>query len=280
MLESSLRMLGRIFGKPPGLERAIRYLSPPGQLQNCGYYREFPDGYSFQIDPATLIGWNIHFFLTYEPEVREQIKDVLRPGRVCLDVGANVGWHTLLMASLVGPAGRVFAFEPNASTRDRLTKVIADNGFSQVVIRGEALSDQVGFGWFQAPRSGTLWDGTGRLAMKEEADYGHVPCATADSVVQSSGLDRLDLIKIDVEGWELPVLCGSVHSIKRFRPRIIFEFDPHYITRCGADSAEILELFRSLDYELFVLRRRHAPSKVTNLDSKAGNLLGLPSGRR
>lgn len=280
MLERSLRILSRVFGKPPGWERAIRYLSPPGHLHNCAYYRKFPDGYTFQVDPATLIGWNIHFFLTYEPEVREQIKAALRPGQVCLDVGANVGWHTLLMASLVGPGGRVFAFEPNASTRERLTKVIANNGFSQVVIREEALSDQVGFGWFQAPRAGTLWDGTGHLAMQEETDCWHLPCATVDSVVRSSGLDRLDLIKIDVEGWELRVLRGSVHSIERFRPRIIFEFDPHYMTRCGADSADILELFQSLDYELFVLHRRHAPSKIANLDSKAGNLLGLPSGRQ
>jgi len=279
MLESSLRIFSRIFGKPPGLERVIRYLSPPGQLQNCAYYKEFPDGYSFEVDPATMIGWNIHFFLTYESEVREQIKAALQPGRICLDIGANVGWHTLLMASLVGPAGRVFAFEPNASTRERLTKVIANNGFSQVTIREEALSDQTGFGWFQAPCAGTLWDGTGRLAMKEEADCKHVSCATVDSVVRSSGLDRLDLIKIDVEGWELPVLRGSLHSIKRFRPRIIFEFDPHYITRCGGTSAEILELFQSLDYELFVLRLRHAPSKVTKSDPKAGNLLGLPSRR-
>jgi FkbM family methyltransferase len=276
MLESSLRIVSWVFGKPPGLEWAIRYLSPPGRLHNCAYYEEFPDGYSIHVDPATLIGWNIHFFLTYEPEVREQIKAALRPGRIFLDVGANVGWHTSLMASLVGPADRVFVFEPYASTRDRLTTVVASNGFSQVVIREEALSDQVGFGWFQAPRAGTLWDGAGRPTMTEEADCGHAPYATVDSVVRASGLDRLDLTKIEVEGWELHVLGGSVHSIKRFRPRIIFKVDPHYITRCGATSAKILELFQSLDYELFVLCRRHAPSKVTKLDPKTGNFLGLP----
>ena len=65
------------------------------------------DGYVFPVDRGTLLGWYVHFFGTYEPEVQEQIKEILYPGSISMDVGANVGWHTLLMAQLAGPGGKI-----------------------------------------------------------------------------------------------------------------------------------------------------------------------------
>jgi FkbM family methyltransferase len=158
-------------------------------------------------------------------------------------------------------------------------KGIAHNGFSQVLVREEALSDKTDVCWFHAPHAGTLWDGTGHLVAKQESTGGCVPCSTLDVFVKSRGIDRLDLIKIDVEGWELPVLRGSEYSIRRFQPRIIFEFDPAYVSRCGATAAEIVGLLQSLNYELYFLDDRHRLSKLAKLDRKACNLLALPIGR-
>jgi hypothetical protein len=100
-----------------------------------------------------LVGWNVHFFGNYEPEVREQIKRWLTPGLTAVDVGANVGWHALLMARIVGPGGRVFAFEPNDSTRARLVAAIDGHRLSQSTVDPRAVSDRLGTARFQAPQA-------------------------------------------------------------------------------------------------------------------------------
>ncbi len=68
--------------------------------------------------------WHIGFFRSYEPELRDIIRIVLPPGGVAIDVGANVGWHTRLMAKLLGPHGRVLAMKPNRSVREHLLRNI------------------------------------------------------------------------------------------------------------------------------------------------------------
>ncbi len=124
------------------------------------------------------------------------------------------------MATIVGPAGHVYAFEPNESTRERLRGAIDANGLRQVTIDSRALSDRIGITGFEAPQAGDVWDGTGRMTGAP-ADGGSgmsVECMTLDAFVAERGIDRLDLIKIDVEGWEQTVLRGAP---RHARPRSV-----------------------------------------------------------
>src|SRR5262249_6572047 len=155
--------------------------------------------YVFPVDPGTLIGWNVHFFGSYEPEVRREIKRWLHPGDCAVDIGANVGWHALLMATIVGPRGRVFAFEPNGTTRGRLMAGITSNHLQNIVVDSRAVSDRAGTSSFEAPRAGEFWDGTGRLTSG--GDGQQVQCMTLDAFVAEKGIERIAFMKIDVEGW-------------------------------------------------------------------------------
>jgi FkbM family methyltransferase len=278
LVDSTLTLIGRAIGKPPGWERLVRALAPPSRFVG-GPLRPtaMPDGYTFPIDRGTLIGWSIHFFGGYEPEVRAQIKKWLRPGDTALDVGANVGWHALLMATQVGSSGHVYAFEPNDSTRARLTQGIALNQLTQVAVDSRAVSDRIGRAGFEAPQAGDVWDGTGRLTATD-AD-GSVACVTLDAFVAERGIDRLAFMKIDVEGWELSVLRGGRRTLETLGPAIVFEYDPAYVHRSGGSGAEVTACLTDAGYVLYQLDPRRAPLAVPRLDDVGANVLAVPKAR-
>src|SRR5262249_14672098 len=276
-LEHALLRIGRVIGKPPGWERLVRSLAPPRRFAGAPLrQKRMEDGYLFPVDAGTLVGWNVHFFGSYEPEVRDQMRRRLTPGDVAVDVGANVGWHTLLMATLVGPSGRVYAFEPNASTRERLVRAVEANQLVNVVIDPRAVSDRPGAAAFEAPPAGHVWDGTGRLGNGAAPGTPRVDRVTLDAFVAEAGIGRLSLVKIDVEGWELPVLRGARGVLDALRPAILFEYDPAYIQRSGGAREDLTACLTDARYELFLLRPRRIPLRVEALGDRGGNFLALP----
>lgn len=276
-LDRTLVAIGRVIGKPPGWERTVRTLAPPDRYAG-GPLRPItaPERYVFPVDRGTLIGWAVHFFGSYEPEVRAAIKRHLGPGGVALDVGANVGWHTLLMAVIAGPSGRVYAFEPNDSTRGRLLEAVAANHFTHVVVDARAVAARSGAIGFQAPRAGHFWDGTGRLVAEPAPSDRRVDCVTLDQLVVQEGIDRVDLVKIDVEGWEFSVLRGAARLLATRRPAIIFEYDPAYVSRPGGTAAELSEWLVNAGYVLFALQPKRLPELVSALTDRSGNFLAVP----
>ena len=294
MLDPTLVRIGQLIGKPPGWERVVRALAPPTRFANSGVRTSRqPDGYVFPVDRGTLIGWSIHFFGAYEPEVRTEIRRHLEPGAIAIDVGANVGWHTLLMAARTGSTGHVYAFEPNDSTRRRLVSAVELNHFTQVTVDGRAVSDRVGASGFQAPLAGHVWDGTGRLTAEsakgrpqgregqegQEQPERHTTttdCTTLDTFVAERHIGRLGFLKIDVEGWEFSVFRGARHVLTTLRPVVVFEFDPAYVSRSGGGADDVTRCWSDADYELFALDPRRPPVPVTHLGDRAGNFLALP----
>jgi FkbM family methyltransferase len=276
-LDAVLVHIGRVIGKPPGWERTVRALAPPSRFAGSHVHlTQVPDGYIFPVDPGTLIGWSVYFFGTYEPEVRAQIIERLTTGGVAIDVGANIGWHALLMASRVGPTGRVYAFEPNESTRNRLRGAVDANRFSQITIESHALAECEGRLGFEAPDAGHFWDGTGRLSRDTVGSAGAVECTTLDAFVVAERIARVALVKIDVEGWELAVLRGAGHVLNMLRPVIVFEFDPAYVERAGGTAAELTAVLLGAGYALFALRRGQIPQAISGLRDRGGNFLALP----
>lgn len=296
MLDVTLVRIGQLIGKPPGWERVVRALAPPMRFANSGVRASRqPDGYVFPVDRGTLIGWSVHFFGTYEPEVRTEIRRHLKPGAVAIDVGANVGWHTLLMAARAGATGRVYAFEPNDSTRRRLVSAVEANDLRQVTVDGRGVADRVGTSGFQAPLAGHVWDGTGRLTPepaqdrregrerqegqeRREGQTTAIDCTTLDAFVAERRIDRLAFVKIDVEGWELSVLRGARRVLSTLRPVVVFEYDPAYVSRSGGAAEDVMRCWSDADYELFALDPRRPPALVARIGDRVGNFLALPRG--
>jgi len=149
---------------------------------------------------------------TYEREQTELFRRWIRPGATVLDVGAHVGYYTLLSARLAGPGGRVIAFEPNPRNWDFLRRHVAINGLDTVEVEQAAASSAAGTARFDFGTG----SGTGRLA-----DGGALEVRTVrlDDFCRERSL-RPTAIKIDVEGAELEVLRGAEEMVRTARPVI------------------------------------------------------------
>jgi FkbM family methyltransferase len=157
-----------------------------------------------------------------EQEHQKVYAEVVRPGDVVLDAGANWGVHTLYLATLTQAAGRVLAFEPHPEVVMELRRNVTCNGLSQVSIHGCCLLDQEGeipFTLGQSSKTSHI-DGTHDHSAGTSV---MVPCRTLDSVVEELGLTSLRLIKVDVEGAEARLLQGAAQTILRFRPHLVVE---------------------------------------------------------
>ena len=164
--------------------------------------------------------------LLHPPRVHPAVLGFLRPGAVAIDVGANLGEWTVPLARAVGVAGRIIAMEPVPRNAAALEATLAANALRQAEVLRSAASDQDGTVEFVVPvvTSARIDTGTARIGP---ACAGHealrVPRRSLDSLAAERGLDRLDLIKIDVEGHEHQVLDGAAGILGRWRPVLVIE---------------------------------------------------------
>jgi FkbM family methyltransferase len=252
--------LGKRFGKPKGFERIVRWLASP---EKCSGYQELclvREGFVFIARPGVQVDWHVLFFGTYEPEVRRIFRTVLPSGGVALDVGANVGWHTLLMASLVGAGGRVLAVEPNPALRQRLHDHLCLNRFNQVEVISSVAADTEEMMEFYAPALKDGNSGNGHVVERLPGDAGTIRVAASrlDTIIAAARCERLDLIKIDVEGFEWRVLRGGENTIAKFRPHIVFEYNAEYASRGGGTPELLGGFFQMHRYRLFAIGRNWA----------------------
>lgn len=244
---------GRI-GKPRGWERVVRALAPPEKCKTLGEPCLLRDGSLFVVQPGLQLGWHVLLFGSYEREVREIMRVVMPRGGTAIDVGANVGWHSLLMARLVGAEGRVLAIEANASIRRRLALNIALNRFGNIDIVPCAMWSREQMLKFTVRGADEPDSASGHvLADWSGAAATEIPARPLDAIVRERACTRVDFLKIDVEGFEWPVLQGAEETITSFRPHIVFEFDKAYWPRGGGDPASLAAFFERHRYRLFTI---------------------------
>lgn len=190
----------------------------------------------------------------YENETAAAIKRELLPGWVVLDIGANIGAHTLPMAKEVGPNGRVIAFEPTRYALAKLRRNLSLNPelerrvtCCQTLLVAETAKETV-----QAIHSSWPLVDTedvhplhrGRLMSVEGSSS-----LTLDDCVWDLGLSRVDLIKLDVDGNELSVLAGGRRTLTQFRPVLDMEFAPYVHDEDGREGFDaLLALLRAVRY--------------------------------
>ena len=154
-----------------------------------------------------------------EPAKTRALLGILKPGQVVFDVGANIGYYTLLASRVVGRAGRVVACEPSPRNISYLHRHIALNGATNVTVIPAGCYDRSGLMAFDAGRD---W-AAGHLVEHAVPANGHrdlVSTVALDEIVRASGL-LPDVLKIDVEGAELHVLAGASKTLASARPIVL-----------------------------------------------------------
>lgn len=190
-----------------------------------------PAGPRMRVDICDLFHPLYFLGVEYEAETSELIRRALRPGDMAFDLGANAGYFTLLMASLVGPGGHVHSYEPNPALTKLLAESITLNHYEdRVTLNRVAVADRssssVQFYISQLPgNSGvsalTPLDWAVRDAIYSDDGNLLVDVVALDDYVREHGITRCDLLKIDVEGGEAAVVRGMQSVLEKLRPRWI-----------------------------------------------------------
>jgi len=206
------------------------------------------DGIKFSLDLNESIDSFIYHTGTYEPMTVAFANKYLKPGMTAFDVGANIGWYTLRFAGLVRENGRVIAFEPMSQAFLKLKSNVELNEFQNIILEKLALSDTTQEGqacFFHSWRLDV--GGLPNTLDNEEA----VSFVTLDEYVSGNHLDRIDLIKIDVEGYEHKVIQGGLKTIQRLKPTMIIEFNRPNLSRLGYSLDGLIDLLGSLGYSFY-----------------------------
>ncbi len=180
----------------------------------------------------------------WERAVTRVFLRALRPGMTVVDVGANVGWYTLLAARAVGPRGRVYAFEPDPQIAELLRDNVELNGYGdRVQVEEAALGATAGSATFYAAAkhrgNGSLVPGLNQLG---DASAEITPFDVAVRRLDDYGAADVGLLKVDAEGGEANVFRGARETLAR-SPKLtaIVEFWPIFFTRAGEDAAAFLD---------------------------------------
>jgi FkbM family methyltransferase len=227
-------------------------------------------GYVAYVDPSDAhIGATLRSGAQHDAHVASVLRERLQRGDVVLDIGANIGSIALLAASLVGETGRVIAVEPLERNRVLLARSAQSNGFDQLEVVAAAASDKDGEVVLRThpstSNSATPSASGERLSAAEGASI-RVRTVVLDRMLDS--LDRLDLVKIDVEGMEPLALKGLERTLARFRPALLTEFHPWAIERAtGTSAAEYLESLRRYYRNIDVLDRDGTRERCADVDA-------------
>ena len=212
-------------------------------------------GVNWRLELGEGIDFAIYLLGRFERGTQRQYGRLLKPGDIALDIGANIGAHTLPISRLVGAAGCVHAFEPTAFAFAKLQANIARN--TDLAQRIKARQILLGDGGGDAPpaalaASWPLGAGPGGHPVHGGHDMTTAGAAaeTLDSYVVREKIERIDFVKLDVDGNECQVLRGGQDTLRRFHPPIILELAP-YVFSAGENSFEtFIDLLRDAGYRL------------------------------
>jgi FkbM family methyltransferase len=215
---------------------------------------EVERGVSLLLDPRDFVARVILLTGVWQPQVWQSISDGLSTGGVFLDVGAHIGYDSLKGSVRVGDSGKVISFEPNPGTLGQLRANIVASHATNIVVEPIACTDK--------EQTLTLYDSTSEgnsgasslsLANADETGRGTLPSYTVrgrpiDDVVRELALNRVDVIKVDVEGAEYLVLRGARKTLQRFHPKLVMEVVPAQLANLNATVENLVSLTKELGY--------------------------------
>jgi len=225
------------------------------------------NGIRLDVDLSDYVQWLIYFSI--EEKLRQTLYALAHPGDVVLDVGSNIGEILLNFARIAGPRGRAIGFEANPETCQRCQSNIALNRFDNVAVNAIGVGSEEGelyFGHRSDSNSGAdsiMAAGDGTIK---------VPVTTIDRFAEAHSLPRVDLIKIDVEGYEMHVLRGADATLREHRPKLFIELCDNNLREQGSSAAELVGLLEQRDYSV---RNAETGALVASSDNFVGCFLDI-----
>ena len=247
-MDKALRMLGRQDWIRFGLrDRLIRKYCNPDTAASKEFETSF-FGLKYKGNLNSFLDWSVYYYGAYEKEYLFLYRDIVKhlPKPVFIDIGANIGHHSMFMSL---HCNAVHAFEPNPSVRTILEENIAFNAINNIFVHGVGLGDKEESLPFYTPKGCNQGTGSFIRGYSDNNEKGDtLRVVNADEYLSKLELKNIDLIKIDVEGFEKYVLAGLKKTINRYRPSIVVEFSAA-TKNSFSDLDEFLGLFPA-DYKI------------------------------
>lgn len=206
-------------------------------------------------------------FDNYEPHETGFVRKHLRAGDIFVDIGANIGWFTMLASTIVGTTGEIYSFEPRIDTFTNLRRSVAASGLEKIVrLYNAGVSDSAGKAFINSA-IGT--DNPGGSFVTSEVLSGHVDSNEIDLVtIDSLNLKNVAFIKIDVEGSEFPALRGAIDTIVESKPTIMTEINPVALRNISKISPdEYISWIIGLGYEVEIIDGERGGEKIDRFPS-------------
>lgn len=235
------------------------------------------NGVTYDLDLSQGIDFAIYLGGMFERNTALALSKLTKPSSLVLDIGANIGAHTLHLANLVGPSGRVMAFEPTDFAFRKLRSNLDLN--PSLISRVEAFhcfltaSDEASVpstiysSWPLAEEAGLHAKHLGREMPTESAQ-----ARSLDSLLSERADRKVQLVKLDVDGFECDVLRGATSMLRDARPIFVMELAPYVLEERGASLDQLLSYFIPNGYVIYDERtQKRLPSAAKELQRMLGD---------
>ena len=221
----------------------------------------------FFLHPHFLIDREIIAFGDYDRPLHKLIDQLVRPGMVCFDVGANIGTVAVHLARRAAPNGSVFAFEPIAEVARRLRAHVRANHLGSLIqVERSALADRLGSATMTVADRWATNQGTATLIGRRPVNTGEsrvVEVQPIDHFVSEHGIQRIDLMKIDIQGAEPLLLAGGARTFGHLGPDLLMEVAPEELRGLGKTSRDLLTAVEAYGYSVFKVGVRGLGDRLT-----------------
>jgi FkbM family methyltransferase len=192
----------------------------------------------------------------------EFVKKIIKKNDIILDIGANIGYYTLIFAKLVGDLGKVFSFEPESENFKILKKNVEINGYNNVILEQKIVSNTNGKSTLYVSEKA----GSHRIYKPDNyVESLEIECISMDNYIEKNNIKKINFIKIDVEGAELNVLQGIQKILDSNENIILFtEFSPNQIKSCGLEPTDMINFLINNKFKIYFTQIKN--HKTTFLD--------------
>ncbi|WP_065754476.1 FkbM family methyltransferase [Bradyrhizobium paxllaeri] len=239
------------------------------------------DGVTYDLDLSQGIDFAIFLGNFYERQTKAALRKLVSPGTLVLDIGANIGAHTLHLAQLVGADGRVMAFEPTDFAFKKLSRNLDLNPLLANRVEahhcfltagdGANVPEAIYSSWPLAWQAGLHAKHLGREMHTQAAR-----ARSLDSILSERADRKVQLVKLDVDGFECDVLRGATSMLRNMRPTFVMELAPYVLEERNTSLEELLSFFVPNGYAFYDERtQRPLPSSARELEGMIANGAGI-----
>lgn len=279
--EIRLESLLEIFQNSPEytkLQQRKKFLMSPQNNSHASHIshiaRKIIDDITLFYDTGDKVLSEIFSKNEYEKATTNAVMKLVKPGMNVINIGANIGYFTLLMARQVGPTGKVFAFEPSHNTVKFLQKNVDVNGYTNVEIHAKAVSNKNGKADFWIGKSSTY----SFLSEMKTQSYSQltkveVEITTIDDFFREKNA-KIDFIMMDAEGSEKYILEGSQKALQNNPDiEIITEYNPFTLKLAETDGKSFLDMIEKLGFSIFLIDEKDGKIKPTTKAQILANIV-------